>query len=140
MRGMRYHGGFSLIELMAVLFITSILATLAWPAYSDYIRRSALEEATSALAAYAQRMNTAYDSNGNYGASACAVTLPASTSRWGFSCSLSNSGQGFTATAAGTGIANGHTFTTNHAGARATTAYGGASVAKNCWLIRGTEC
>ncbi|HET7775925.1 MAG TPA: pilin, partial [Azospira sp.] len=43
--------GFTLIELMISVVIISILAAIALPAYQDYVTRSRLSEATSALSA-----------------------------------------------------------------------------------------
>ena len=47
------HGGFTLIELMVVVAILGIMATLALPSYQDRIIRAQVKEALG-LAAYAQ--------------------------------------------------------------------------------------
>lgn len=132
--------GFTLVELAVTLAIVAILAVVAIPSYRDYVRRGALEEASTALAAYAQRMESGYDSSGNYGVANCAVALPAANARWTYTCALQAGGQGFLATATGAGLANGFAYTLDNFGSRRTTSWAGAAVAKTCFVSRGTEC
>jgi len=47
----RIQQGFTLIELMIVVAIVGILASIALPAYQDYIVRSKMSEALAAIAA-----------------------------------------------------------------------------------------
>lgn len=48
---MRYSKGFTLIELMIVVAIIGILASIAYPAYQDYILRAKRSDAMNSLAA-----------------------------------------------------------------------------------------
>jgi len=62
--------GFTLIELMITVAIVAILAALALPAYSDYITRSKLTEATNGLADFRVKQEQYYQDNRNYGTAA----------------------------------------------------------------------
>lgn len=131
--------GFTLIEVMIVVAIVAILAAIALPSYSAYVSRSRVPAALDALGSYYTRMEQRYQDTGNYANSGnCAVALPTAT-HFTVTCALSNSGQGFTATATGSGTMNGYTYTINHQGARATTAHPKGSNT-SCWTTRGSTC
>lgn len=115
--------GFTLIEVIVVVVILGILASIAIPAYSRYITRGALVEATTALADYRVRMEQFYQDNRTYANGAdCGVAAPAGLANFAVTCALAAGGQAYTATATGAGTAAGFTFTINQANARATTA------------------
>lgn len=132
--------GTTLVEHVIAMAVTAVLVGVAYPQYTDHVRRAALREALTTLAGQAQRMETAYDGNGNYGERGCAVAAPTPTDRWTFSCSLQSGGQGFLLTASGGQLVAGQSFTLDQAGHQRTTAFGGAAVDKACWLVRGDEC
>jgi type IV pilus assembly protein PilE len=147
--------GFTLIELMIVVAIVAILAAVALPAYGDYVRRGQLPEAFAGMADLRVKMEQYYQDNRQYGTSGgnCADT---NTPTWAagtptlaytgsqyftFTCAVTNGGQGYTITAAGsTGRAVGHTYTITHANVRSTTQFKGNAVTAGCWLSKGGEC
>lgn len=58
--------GFTLIELMIVVAIIGILASIALPAYSDYVKRGKAAEATSTLADLRVKMEQYFQDNRTY--------------------------------------------------------------------------
>lgn len=142
--------GFTLIELMVVIAIIGILASIALPAYNDYVRKSQLQEAFTHLSDYRVKMEQYFQDWKNYGAGgACASAssantwnsfVPADQKYFSYSCVLTNTDQGFTVTASGTGsLTTGYDYTVDESGAKKTTKYAGASSSANCWL-RASSC
>ena len=141
--------GFTPIELMIVVAIVAILATIALPSYQDYIRRSQLQEAFGNLADMRIKMEQFYQDNRNYGTNACGndgvqrvnFAPGGNEIRFNYQCALANAGQAYTLTATGNRErAVGHVYTLNEANAKSTTTFKGAGVARACWLVRGDEC
>jgi len=106
----RRQNGFTLLELAAVVLLLAVVTALALSSYVDYARRANITEALRELDRYATRMHKAYQDSGNYGIAACAVNLPAGSTKFDFSCSLSQGNQGFSATAAGVGATQDFSF------------------------------
>lgn len=130
--------GFTLIELMIVVLVVSILAVVAVPSYSDYLTRGRLAEAQTDLSAFRLRMEVAYQDNGNFGTSGCAVAAP-TRDGFSYSCTLQESGQGFTLTATGQDRNAGYAYSVDDRGLRRTLAFPDASPA-DCWMSRRGVC
>jgi len=63
---MRKAKGFTLIELMAVVIIIAILASIAYPSYRDYILRGKITEAVSSLSELRLRAEKWFADNRTY--------------------------------------------------------------------------
>lgn len=63
------HKGFTLIELMIVVAIVGILSAVAYPSYTEYIRRGHRAEARAGLLQAAQWLERAATATGTYPAS-----------------------------------------------------------------------
>lgn len=140
----RRHQGFTLIELMVTIAIIGILASIALPAYTDYVLRSKLAEAYSELSTMRAKIEQYFQDNRTYvGACAAGTVAPLPSGKYfTYSCTLAASTYTVTAsgiTAQGTG---GFTFTINESNTRATTAVPTGWTAKSdCWVRRkGGTC
>lgn len=135
----RAQRGFTLIELMIAVAIVAILASIALPSYAAYIQRSRVPVALVALSSFMVRMEQQYQNNGSYGTSACALGTP-TAANFTLTCSVTNSGRSFTATATGTGQLAGYVYTIDQNGNRATTAHPKGVPGGACWSVRGGTC
>ena len=60
------HAGFSLIELMIVITIVAILVAVAYPNYTDSVRRSNRSDGRAALLLAAQNLERYFTENNTY--------------------------------------------------------------------------
>lgn len=136
--------GFTLIELMITVAIIGILASIALPAYSDYVRRGKISEATATLSDLRVRQEQYYQDNRTYvsGGTTCGVAMPVQQF-FTFTCTGTATSYTLTATGNASGGMNGFTYTLNQQNTRATTALpsGWGTVPSTCWVgRRGDGC
>ncbi|NSL55633.1 type IV pilin protein [Uliginosibacterium aquaticum] len=140
--------GFTLIELMITVAIIAILAAVALPAYSDYVTRGRLVDATNALATTRAKMEQHYQDNRTY-ASVTGYTAPCATAQTAGTFSVQCAGSAlsataYTITATGSGSTSGFVYTIDQDGTQKTTslpAGWGTYPQTGCWVQRkGQTC
>ena len=136
--------GVTLIELMIVIVVVAILASIAIPSYRQYVLRTHRVEAKTALLNLAAAQEKHYLANNTYAANALlsdappdGLGLPAATENGWYTIAINAaSTTAFSATATATGgqTADGDcaTFTINALGVRSATNSGG-SASTVCW-------
>jgi type IV pilus assembly protein PilE len=132
--------GFTLIELMIAVAIVAILTAIALPAYNQYVFRSRIPAGLDALSAFQTRMEQRYQDTGNYGAGAACGLAPPTVENFTLDCTLTSSGQAFTAGATGTGPVTGVRYTVTEAGVRRTVTHPKGVPPRDCWSMRGASC
>lgn len=149
--------GFTLIELMIVVTILAILASLALPAYNDYVIRGKVAEAAGNLSDLRTRLEHFYQDNRVYGTpdgANCGVDaggtrriqVPPPNSRFfTYACVVAGGGQTYTVTAtgvAGDTIANFvYTIDQNNVRTSAFPAGKGWNDSATCWVLKkGHTC
>jgi type IV pilus assembly protein PilE len=136
--------GFTLIELMIAVAVVAILGAIAVPAYTDYITRGHIPEATSALATRQVQMEQYFQDNRTYvGAPPC--TADTTTSKYfNFSCSGSPTATAFTLQAVGKGSMANFSFTVDQSNTKTTASVptGWTTPSPNtCWVVKkGGQC
>lgn len=124
--------GFSLIELMVAVAVVALLAAIATPTYRNYIRRGAVEEATSQLSTGQVALEQYFLDNRTYVGGPC----PAATTNFTFACT--RAAATYTITATGRNAVSDFVYTLDQADARTTAGPWGSG---NCWVVRsGDSC
>ena len=143
---MRSTRGFTIIEVMIVVAIVAILASVALPAYTDYVTRSKIQEATATLLSQRVKLEQYFQDNRTY-VGACAggtvAPLPTGLKYFGITCNPLTA-SAYTITAQGNCGAGvdasmcGFSFSIDQANNRVTIAVpaGWTLPAGNCWVMK----
>ncbi len=145
---MRSARGFTLIELMVTVAVIAILASIALPSYTDYVRRGKLTEATSSLSELRLRAEKFFADNRTYqnvGGTDVGFSEAINGARYfAYDCTTT-AASNFTCTASGIaseGMA-GFAYGINESNSRSSTftALTGWNDSTTCWVIKkGESC
>jgi len=139
--------GVTLIELVIVIVIVGILASIAIPTYSEYVLRTHRVEGKSALLKLAAAQEQYYLQNNTYATATKLTTappaglgIPATTENGWYTIAIADganaAGYSATATAAGSQTRDSKctSFTINQLGQKTATKSGGGDATDDCWL------
>ncbi len=134
--------GFTIIELMIVVAITAILATIAMYSYANYVLSSRLSQSFAMLGDYRLKMEQYKQDNRTYAdpvnVNTCGIQPLPTSSYFNFDCTIAASGAQFTATAsnkAGMGMGNAaaYSYSIDQDGGQNTPKFAGAVGPSGIW-------
>lgn len=132
------QAGFSLVELMVVVAIVGILATIAVPSYRRYVLQTNRTDAVRALTLNAQILQRCYSQNFNFNLPACTGPLAATSANNNYNlavANLTNNTYTLTATPQGAQVADTTcaSFTLDQTGKQSALDTGNNNQALVCW-------
>lgn len=130
----RQQSGFTLIELMIVVAVVGILSAVAYPSYTEYVRKGHRAEARAGLLQAAQWLERAATATGVYPDDI--PTSLQSVPGGRYTISAESDGATFTLTAEPQGAQTGDKcgkYTLTHTGARGNTDMGTGITSAECW-------
>ena len=123
------HAGFSLIELMVVVAVIGILASIALPSYNEHARKSRRAAGTACALAVAQQMERWYTTNLTYDGAVADTSMCQDNATEFYNINVAAAGRTYTVTADPIGAQDGDscgTLTVDQAGTQSPTTAG-------CW-------
>jgi len=138
---MKSAKGFTLVEIMTVVALIGILASVAIPAYNNYVIRGKLVDASTQLASARIQLEQYFQDNRSYAGWTC----PVATKYFSFTCNTTATTYTLTAESnlnQGLGNSAGdYTYTIDDTNAKATTKFAGQSSTFSCWIMKqGDTC
>ena len=141
---MQRNSGFTLIEVMVTVAIVAILGAIAVPAYSEYVMRARITEATSNLADMRNKMEQYFQDNRTWTPGG-GITLPCNpgtvaplptSPNFTFTCDTMAANT-YRVVATGNGTMIGFQYTINQFNQRVTAAVPvGWTPQANCWVLK----
>jgi type IV pilus assembly protein PilE len=144
---MRSTNGFTLLELLTVVGIIAILGAISVPFYNDYVTRSKITEATSALSDGRVKLEQFFQDNRTYAGG----PAPTNTTYFTYNVQKSSTDTGaatnteYAIKATGVGSMAGFTYTIDQNNTRRTIATSaawapGSGLPADCWVVRKRSC
>ena len=131
--------GFTLIELMIVVAIIGILASIAIPQYSDYVKRGKAAEATSNLATLRIKMEQCFQDSRDY--STCTGFCTTTAGNFTYACSPASTATTYTIVASGVPTRGMPNFTFSIDQSNNKTSLFDGTTGATCWLTKkGGSC
>ena len=133
---MNMQRGFTLVELLVVVAVIGILASIGIPSYNNYVIRGKLVEGTSELSDGRVKMEQFFQDNRTYVGGTC----PAETANFTYDCNTpAATTNTYTITATGKGNISGYSYTINQNNAK--TSVTPSSIGATCWIMKdGQSC
>lgn len=136
--------------MLVVVTITGVLASLALPAYTDYLRRGRIPAATAHLSMQRARMEQHFQDRRSYAdapfcTSATATVAANNTDQsdhFAFTCNVTLNGSGYQLTATGVRSMVGFVYTVTQSNARSSRVPSNWALPtpNNCWAVRNGAC
>ncbi len=126
----RLQKGFTLVELMIVVAIIGILASIAVPSYQEYVRRARASGATGVLADMRIKMEQYYQDNRRYSGGPCTPATGTDTTFFRFECAAAPADTTYTLTATGLGVMSAYTYSINQNNIKS------SSFNTGCWSLK----